>query len=171
MPSSQAKKKGKLIQTLDGINNHNLWNPYIWHLLIILIHKGPSSPHICHLLSPHLWYQYLEIEKCCTSYFVRLLLPSLIMYPNNSFKAFVHFLELGQFVMQFIFNTFSKYWFLLQELNGKREPYVLEISLGSGRGLVYKSTIVNFFSYEILHCRVFFSSKKYIIFYCLKKKS
>ncbi len=150
-----GKEKMKA-NTLDGRTNHNLLDPYIWHLLLTLIHKQPSSPYICHLLSPHLWYGYLEIEKCCTFYFARLLLPSWIMYPNNSFKAFVHFLELCQFVMQFILEFFSRYWFSLQKSNGKLEPYVLEISLGNGRGLIYRNTIMGFFGYKILHCCVFF---------------
>jgi hypothetical protein len=97
-----------------------LSNPYIWHLLLIHIHKGPSNPHICRLLSPHLWYQYLEIEKCCTLCCVGLLFPSWLMYP---------ILELGQFVMQFIFKTISNYWLSLQEWTSKLEPYVLKINL------------------------------------------
>jgi hypothetical protein len=96
--SSQAKEKGKPIQTLDGRTNHNLSDPCIPHLLLIPIHRRPSSPHICHLLWPHLWYGYLEIEICYTFNFTRLLFPSCLMYPNNSLKAFIHFLELGQFV-------------------------------------------------------------------------
>jgi len=87
-----GKEKRKPIQTLDGRTNHNLSHPYIWHLLLIPIRRGPSSLHICHLLSPHLWYGYLKIEKCYTFCFPRLLLPSWLMYP----KAFLHFLKLGQ---------------------------------------------------------------------------
>jgi hypothetical protein len=81
LPSSQAKKGN-----LDGRTNHNLSDPYIWHRLLIPIHRGPSSPHIW-LLSPHVWYGYLKIEKCYIVCFPRLLLPSWLMYPNNSFKA------------------------------------------------------------------------------------
>jgi hypothetical protein len=88
---------------------HNLSYPYIWHLLLIPICRGPFSPHLCHILSPHLWYWYLEFEKCCTLCCVRLLIPSWLMYPNNSFKAFIHLFELGQFVMQFIFKKFYSF--------------------------------------------------------------
>jgi hypothetical protein len=97
-----------------------LSTPYIWHLFLICIHKGPSSPHICRLLSPHLWYQYLEIEKWCTLCCARLLVPSRLKYP---------LLELGQFVLQFIFKFFYSYWLSLQEWMGKVEPYVLKINL------------------------------------------
>ncbi len=106
LPSSQAKEKGKPIQTLDGRTNHNLSDPYIPHLLLIPIHRRPSSPHICHLLSSHLWYGCLEIEIWYTFNFTRLLFPSWLIYPNNSLKAFVHFLELGQFVCNSSLNFF-----------------------------------------------------------------
>jgi hypothetical protein len=58
-----------------------LSDPYIWHLLLIYIHRGPSNLHKCCLLSPHLWYRYLEIEKWCTLCCDELLLPSWLMYP------------------------------------------------------------------------------------------
>ncbi len=93
---SKKKEKGKPIQSMNASTNHNLSHSNIWQLLLILIHRGPSSPHICYLLSPHLWYQYLEIEIFCTLCCVGLLLPSWLMYPNNSFKAFIRYLELGQ---------------------------------------------------------------------------
>jgi hypothetical protein len=95
---------------VNASTNHNFSYSYLWHLFFIPIHKGPSSPHICHLLSSHLWYRYLEIEKCCTFYCAALLFPSWLMYPNNSFKAFIHFLEQGQFVMQFILEIFLIFW-------------------------------------------------------------
>jgi hypothetical protein len=82
-----------------------LSNPYIWHLFLICIHRGPSGPHICRLLSPHLWYRYVEIEKWCTLCCARLLFPSWLKYP---------LLELGQFVLQFIFQFFYSYWLSLQ---------------------------------------------------------
>jgi hypothetical protein len=99
--TNQGKKESQF--KLNANTNHDLSDPYIWHLLLIPIHRGPSSPHICHFHSPHLWYQYLEIEKCCTFCCVVLLLPNWFMCPNNSFKTFIDFLELGQFMMQFIF--------------------------------------------------------------------
>jgi hypothetical protein len=98
-----------------------LSDPYIWHFLLIPIRKGSFSPHLCHLLSPHLWYWYLEIEKCYTFYCVRLLIPSWLMYSNNSFKAFIHFFELGQFAMQFILKkilVFSKKFIRKKDILG-----------------------------------------------------
>jgi hypothetical protein len=69
-----GKENRKPIQTFDGRTNHNLSDPGIWHLLLIPIHRGPSSPHLCHLHSPHLWYAYLKIEKCYTFCFEKNLI-------------------------------------------------------------------------------------------------
>jgi len=117
-PSLQATIKGKSIQTMNASTNRRLSDPYIWHLFSISIHRGPSSPHICHLLSSHLWYRYLKIEICCTFYCVWLLLPSWLIHPNNSFKAFIHFLELGQIVMQFILEKFSSFFKNIHQTRG-----------------------------------------------------
>jgi len=71
------------MQTVNASTNRNLLDPYIWQLFLISIHRGPSSPDICHFFSSHLWYQYLEIQKCYTFYCVGLL----FLYNMNGFRT------------------------------------------------------------------------------------
>jgi len=132
-----GKEKRKQIQTLDGLQiiiceiptyDICFWSLYIGGLLVLLY-----VTFFHHIYDMDIW----KLKNVYTFCFLRLLLPSWLMYPNDSFKAFVHFLELGQFVMQFILEIFSRYWLSLQESNGKLEPYVLEISSRSGGGKLY----------------------------------
>ncbi len=133
-----------------------LSDPYIWHLLLIYIHRGPSNLHKCCLLSPHLWYRYLEIEKWCTLCCDGLLLPSWLMYPFLGIGPICNAIHLqkNNLVIDFHYKN---------EMANLSHMY--RRSTWSGKGFVYKSTFNNFSTYKILYYCDFFLEKKFIHFW------